>query len=173
MRSEPRLGPTLAGIALAVAVPRGALAEDKGNGNIEHTIIVGVGVAAEAEPSDKLVHPGGNVMVEWDAIEDWLEFELEGSVLSSAGGVQVPVALLVKKPFRLARWSEFMVGLGPEVVRVTDANKGTFFGGEFALDFMFWPSQEIGFWIEPAFDVTFQEGAHAGLGGTGGLLFGW
>jgi len=52
-------------------------------------------------------------VVEWDAIENWLEFEVGASILATSGGVEVPVDLLVKKPFRLARCAEFMIGVGP------------------------------------------------------------
>jgi hypothetical protein len=48
---------------------------------------------------------GPNVMIEWDAIEDWLEFEVGASVFSAEGGIEVPIDLLVKKPFKLARWT--------------------------------------------------------------------
>jgi len=143
---------------------------------IEHTIIVGVGGAAEWELADGALHPGANLMVEWDAIEDWLELEVGASILSVDGGAELPIDLLFKKPFRVARWAEFMVGIGPEVVPVWNARtNATYFGGEVALDFMFWPwGQRVGLWIEPEFDLTFPDGrASSGIGSTGGLLFGW
>jgi hypothetical protein len=156
--------------ALLVAAP--ASADEEGAG--ERTVVLGVGGAAELELSDGSVHPGGNVMVEWEAIEGWLELEADVSVLSADGGTVVPVALLAKKPFKLARWAEVMIGLGPEVVTVsTAATKGTFAGGEVALDFMFWPSRHLGFWVEPSYDLLFEDGLSHGVGATGGLLFGW
>ncbi len=80
----------------------------------------------------------------------------------------------MKKPFTLSRWAEFMIGLGPEVVRVTGANQGTYFGGEVALDFMFWPwGKRVGLWVEPEYDLTYQHGVSSGIGTTGGVLFGW
>jgi hypothetical protein len=95
-------------------------------------------------------------------------------VLSAPGGVLVSIDLLIKKPFRLARWAEFMVGVGPEVVRVTGANRGTYWGGEVALDFMFWPwGKHVGLWVEPEYDLTYQHGASSGIGTTGGVLLGW
>jgi hypothetical protein len=142
--------------------------------SIEHTVIIGVGGAAEVELGDGSIHPGGNLMIEWDAIEDWLELELGASVLRADGGVQVPVDLLFKKPFRLARWSEFMIGIGPELVQLTGATKGTYFGGEAALDFMFWPwGRRVGLWVEPEYDFVLRSGVSHGLGTTAGLLLGW
>jgi hypothetical protein len=95
-------------------------------------------------------------------------------LLAAEGGVEMPIDLLVKKPFRLTRGVELMVGLGPEVVRASGTGKdGTFGGIEFALDFMFWPSQHIGLWAEPSYDVVFRNGASHGAGSTGGVIFGW
>ena len=147
-------------MAALVLLPRIAHADaDK----VDHTIILGVGGAAEVELGDGTLHPGANVMVEWDAIENWMELEVGASLLSAPGGVSVPIDLLIKKPFTLTRWAEFMVGLGPEVVRVTGANKGTYFGGEVALDFMFWPwGKRVGLWVEPEYDLTYQHGASSG-----------
>ena len=127
-------------VALALVLSAEGLAHaDEKDDNLDHTFIVGVGGAAELELGDGSLHAGANLMVEWDAIENWLELEIGASVLTATHGVEIPVVLLVKKPFELARWVEFMVGIGPEVVQLTGTNKGTYFGGEVALDFMFWP----------------------------------
>ncbi len=148
-----------------------ALRPDDAN---EHTIVVGVGGAGELELGDRSLHLGGNVMIEWDAIEDWLEIEVGASMLATKGGLDIPVDLLVKKPFTLTRWAEVMLGVGPEVVHVTGATKGTYLGGEVALDFMFWPwGRRIGLWTEPEYDVVFHDGASSGIGLTGGVLLGW
>jgi hypothetical protein len=167
-------------VLVGVSRPGSAFAADpevNGEGGIEgfdRTIIVGVGGAAEVELGDGSVHPGVNLMVEWDAVENWLELEVGASLLATNGGVEVPVDLLVKKPFKLTRWAELMIGLGPEVVQVTGANEGTYFGGEVALDFMFWPmGRHVGLWVEPEYDVIVHDGASSGIGGTGGVLSGW
>lgn len=152
----------------------GKESRDQGADEIEHTIIVGVGGAVELELRGASLHPGGNLMVEWDAIENWLEFEVEASVLSADGGIDVPVGLLIKKPFRLTRWAEFMIGVGPEVVRVSNrTTKATYGGAQLALDFIFWPSQHVGLWIEPSYDLIFGDVVSQGIGSTGGLLLGW
>jgi hypothetical protein len=67
-----------------------------------------------------------------------------------------------------------MIGVGPEVVRVTGASPRTYFGGEVALDFAFWPSgKRVGLWVEPEYDLTYQHGASSEIGTTGGVLVGW
>jgi hypothetical protein len=159
-------------------VPRALFAEGRDHeseAQAERAVIVGVGGATELELGDGSLHPGANVMIEWDAIEDWLELEIGASVLAAEGGVEVPIDLLVKKPFKLAQRAEFMVGVGPEIVRVTGTNRGTYFGGELAFDFMFWPwGRHIGLWLEPEYDVIFVAGhPSSGTGATGGVLFGW
>jgi hypothetical protein len=161
--------------ALIAIFPTSAFAEDVlAQDNLDHTIVVGVGGAAELELEDGSLRPGANIMVEWDAIENWLELEVGTSLLSRSGGVEIPIDLLIKKPFRLARRAEFMIGLGPEIVEVTGTNKGTYFGGEVALDFMFWPwGRHLGLWVEPEYDLTYQHRASSGIGTTGGVLFGW
>ena len=168
-------------VLLTVAAqPTGARADGgkagaQGSEGVEHTVIVGVVAAAELELRGGAVHPGGNVMVEWDVIENWLELEVGASVLSADGGVEMPVDLLVKKPFRLTRWAEFMVGIGPEIDVVSNpTTKATYVGGALALDFMFWPwGRNAGLWVEPEYDLVFREGLSHGLGTTGGVLFGW
>jgi hypothetical protein len=163
-------------VASALCATASAHAEEgEGEGGAsEHTIVVGVGGAAEVELRDGALHPGANLMVEWDAVEGWLELELEGSVLSEDGGVDVPIGLIAKKPFRLAPWAEVMVGVGPEVVVVSSpTTRGTFYGGQAALDFMLWPTRRFGLWLEPSYDFILRDGVSHGVGSTGGLLVGW
>jgi hypothetical protein len=166
--------PWIAGLALVIPAEGVAHAGDEEEDPLDHTIIVGVGGAGELELGDGSIHSGGNVMVEWEAIENWLELEVGASVLTADQGATVPVDLLVKKPFRLCRLAEFMVGVGPEVVRNTGANGGTYLGGEMALDFMFWPwGRRIGLWVEPEYDLIIHDRPSGGIGTTGGVLLGW
>jgi hypothetical protein len=162
-------------LLLAATGARADEPDETGNDNTEHTVIVGVGGAGELELADGSFHPGVNVMFEWEAVEDWLELEVGASFLSADGGLQVPIDLLVKKPFRLARWSEFMIGVGPQVVAVSNATtKATYLGGEVALDFMFWPwTRRLGFWVEPDYDFVVRDGVSHGIGTTAGLMLGW
>jgi len=179
-RPRPKPGAILFMGVLTALFPYAAFAqggagpEQRSDDALDHAIIVGVGGAEELELGDGSLHLGANLIVEWDAIENWLELEVGASVLAASHGIEVPVDLLVKKPFKLTRWAELMIGVGPEVVQVTGANKGTYFGGEVALDFMFWPwGRHVGLWFEPEYDLVFHNGASSGVGSTGGVLFGW
>src|SRR5260370_13266518 len=78
-----------------IAFAEGNESKLRGADEIEHTIIVGVGGATELELHGGLLHPGANLMLEWDAVENWLELEVEASVLSADGGIEVPVGVLV------------------------------------------------------------------------------
>ena len=114
------------------------------------------------------------MFVEWEAIDNWLELELGVAALAAEGGVEVPMDLLIKKPFRLARRVELMVGLGPELVLYRRTPKdGEFFALEVAADFMFWPSRHVGLWIEPSYELTVRNGLEHSIASTGGVIFGW
>jgi len=66
-----------------------------------------------------------------------------------------------------------MVGVGPEWIHARQngvvANS---VAGEFALDFMFWPSakRRFGWYLEPSYDYDFGRGHEQSVGITGGLL---
>jgi hypothetical protein len=140
----------------------------------EHRFIVGAGGAFELELTERSVHGGGSLFLEWEAIDKWLELELGVSALAAEGGVEVPIDLLFKKPFRLSRRIELMVGLGPELVVYRRTPKdGAFFALEVAADFMFWLSRHVGLWIEPSYELTIRGGVGHSLASTGGLIFGW
>ena len=161
-------------MALIASTAPAAEAPTEALGDTGHTLNFGVGGAAELELNGGQIQPGVNAFVEWEAIDEWLEFELGASALFSNGGVSVPVDLLAKKPFQLTRWAEFMVGLGPEVVPTFRGGHGQVaYGGEVALDFMFWPTEHVGFSFEPEYDLLFQKGLPSGFGLSGGLLMGW
>src|SRR5260370_21016117 len=140
----------LLGVMLITSIARRASADEKEERTqIDHTIVIGAGGAGELEPREGSFHPGANVFLEYVAIENWLELELGASLLAAERGVEVPVDLLLKQPFRLSRGVWFIAGLGPEIVHVTGTDRdGTFGGIGFALGFMFWPSQRFGLWVE-------------------------
>jgi hypothetical protein len=150
----------------------GAAAADDADDR-EHVVVVGVGGASELEVTGGSVHVGANVMVEWEAVENWLELEVGVSALATASGVDVPVDVLFKKPFRLTPVVELMVGAGPEMIWVGDERRAHF-GAEVALDIMFWPwNRRVGLWVEPECDLIANGGVSPGIGATGGVLLGW
>jgi hypothetical protein len=159
-------------IAVAAACPRPARADERG-ADPERTIILGIGGAGELEVPSITPHAGANIMFEWEAIESWLEIEADLSILRIANGYELPIAVLFKKPFRLTPRFEYMIGLGPQVVRVAGATTETHYGGEVALDLMYWHTPRSGAWVEPAYDFTLGTGASQSLGITAGAMVGW
>ena len=93
-------GPNALAAGDSAASGRGSEQETE---NLEHTIVVGVGGAVEAELAGGVVHSGANVFVEYKAIDNWLELELGVSVLPIGGGYEAPIDFLFKKPFQLTR----------------------------------------------------------------------
>ena len=91
-------------LAAAAGVPP-ALAADQSSsevrpsaleeGDFEHTIVLGLGGAAEVELGSGSWHPGVNAFIEFEAIPNWLELELGVSVLHTLerpGALRRPVA---------------------------------------------------------------------------------
>ena len=103
------------------------------------------------------------------SIKEWLEIEAGIAPMFQAGRTEWETDLLFKKPFTLTDKLEFMVGAGPQV---TFAPGGPKIAGEFALDFMFWPTpdRKFGWFVEPAYSYSFSRGHEQSLGTTVGLL---
>ena len=172
------LAPTVVGVLTAALVAQTAHAAgieeaEASDAVHEHRFVVGAGGALEAVGGSS-VNLGGSAFLEWGAVDSWLELELGVAILAAEGGVEVPIGLLFKKPFRLARRVELMVGLGPEVVAYRGTpNDGNFLALEVAADFMFWPTARFGFWIEPSYELTARGAGEHSLAATGGLIYGW
>ena len=140
----------------------------------DHAIVFEIGAAADWDPQEGPVHTGGTFAFEVTPIEHWLELEIGVTAIAAGGGVvEMPIDVLFKKPWRLSPQFEFMVGVGPELVRVSGPERGTFWGVEGVLDFMFWPRKTVGWYVEPGYEVTFRDGArHRGVGIAVGILIG-
>jgi hypothetical protein len=140
-----------------------AQAEDK-----EPTAIVELGAGAEwGVPGASSVGP--SAAIEFTPIKDWLEIEGGVGPKFQGGLTEWDTDLLFKKPFTLSDQVEFMVGVGPQW---TFSPEGTKIAGEFALDFMFWPTSDrrYGWFLEPTYSYSFSRGHEQSLGATVGLL---
>jgi hypothetical protein len=112
---------------------------------------------------------GPDLAAEITPIENWLEIEAGVTPLYSRHSTEWDTDLLFKKPWDLSEKIEFMAGIGPEWVHTGASNA---FALEAAADFMFWPTRgnRIGWYIEPAYDYTFNHAHEHSLGVTAGLL---
>ena len=98
--------------------------------------------------------------------------ELGITALGASGQRELSTDLLFKKPFRLSPTVEFMVGAGPSITRtLAGLDKGTSAAVQFVIDFMFWPRENVGWYVESAMSIT-PGTSKKSLGVTGGLLIG-
>jgi hypothetical protein len=139
----------------------------------DHSIVFELG-AAGGWSSEEGASSGGTFAFEVTPIEHWLEVEVGVTATrGNTGDTEVPVDVLFKKPWRFSRQFEFMVGAGPELIHETGAKGGTYWGLSSVLDFMFWPSKRVGWYVEPGYDLARRDGiSHHGLSIAVGLLLG-
>ena len=130
-----------------------------------------------AEPARSLSGGGWSlsptVAAEVTPIENWLELEFGVTPTFSHHSTEWDTDFLFKKPWTLSKKVEFMFGVGPEWVHLSENGVSTnSVAGEIALDFMFWPSaaRRFGWYIEPAYDYTFGRSHDQSIGISIGLL---
>ena len=124
---------------------------------------------------EKAAPPQTRIAVEVTPIENWLELEAGVTPLFRRHSTEWGTDLLFKKPWDLTDKIEFMAGIGPEWIHTKRYEVRTnSLAGEAVLDFMFWPSRRhrIGWYLEPAYEHSFQAGHDKSLGFSTGLLIG-
>jgi hypothetical protein len=144
-----------------------ARAEDK-----EPVAVAEVGAAGEAGLKGGSAF-GPSVAVEVTPIEHWLELEGGVSTLLRKRQTEWDTDLLFKKPYTLSDSVEFMAGVGPQWVRVSEGGKTSdTASAEAVLDFMFWPrsKHDFGWYLEPSYTYDFGPGHEQSLGVSAGLL---
>ena len=163
---------TLGVLVIALSVCATGAAAQSPEKDAEHAIVFELGAAGDWS-RDEGFHPGGTFAFEVTPIENWLELEVGVTAIHGDTGTELPVDLLFKKPWQISRTFEFMIGAGPELVHATGPESATFWGLEGVLDFMFWPRKNVGWYVEPGYEVTMRGGVreHA-VGIAVGLLLG-
>ena len=139
----------------------------------DHAVVLEIGVAAAHTLGERSGHWGATVAAEVTPLENWLELEFGVTAIEVDDGTELSSDFLFKKPWRLSSRAEFMAGVGPELVHTSGADPGTFLGGEAVLDFMYWPRKNVGWYVEPSYDLVSRHGVARGLGISAGLLIGW
>jgi hypothetical protein len=159
-----------AGILLALALAGGAAAKDE---DVEHKFVLEIGTAGEWPLNDERPNFGGSFAVEFEPIENWLELEFGITTLHTTGHSDLSGDLLFKKPFKITPSFEFMIGAGPSVSQTLNGpDRGTKVSAEFALDFMFWPTKDVGWFFEPTYSINPRTGERTAAFSVG-LLFGF
>jgi hypothetical protein len=137
----------------------------------EHSFILEIGTAGEWPLNGERPNFGGTIAGEVEPIENWLELELGLTTLATAGHTELSGDLLFKKPFHLSPTAEFMVGLGPSFSQtINGLERGDSWSVEFALDWMFWPTKNLGWFIEPTWSVNPRNGQHSAAVSIGILI---
>ena len=138
----------------------------------DHAIVFELGWAGDWSRAEGL-HHGGTLAVEVTPIENWLELEIGFTAIRAEDSTEMPIDVLLKKPWRLSPKMEFMIGVGPELIHTTGPEPKTFWGVSAVLDLMLWPKKNIGWYIEPGYELTLRDGSkHHGLSIAAGLLIG-
>jgi hypothetical protein len=138
----------------------------------DHALVLELGAAGDWSHAEGF-HPGGTFAFEITPIENWLELEIGFTAIRADASTEMPIDVLFKKPWRFSPQFEFMIGVGPEIVHATGTERTTFWGLSSVLDFMFWPRRNLGWYVEPGYEMTFRGGMkHQGVGIAAGLLIG-
>jgi len=137
----------------------------------EHGFILEIGAAGEWPLDGERANFGGTIAGEIEPIENWLELEFGFTTLATAGHSEISGDLLFKKPFRLSPTVEFMAGAGPSLSRTLNGpDQGNSWSVEFALDWMFWPTENLGWYIEPTWSVNPRNGQQSAAVSIGILI---
>jgi hypothetical protein len=137
----------------------------------EHSFILEIGTVGEWPLNGERPNFGGTIAGEIEPIENWLELELGLSTLATAGHTELSGDLLFKKPFRLSPTVEFMIGGGPSYSHTLNGpDRGGAWSAEFALEWMFWPTRNLGWFIEPTWSVNPRNGQQSAAVSVGLLI---
>ena len=138
----------------------------------EHKFVLEIGPAGEWPLKDK-PNFGGNFAIEATLIENWLEIEMGLTALSTNGRSEWSGDFLFKKPFNISPTFEFMIGAGPSVGKTLNGpDRDTDVSATVALDFMFWPTKDLGWFIKPTWSINPRTRAQT-VGFTTGILIGF
>jgi Bacterial SH3 domain len=137
----------------------------------EHSFILEIGTAGEWPLNGERPNFGGTIAGEVEPIENWLELEAGFTTLGTSGQTELSGDLLFKKPFHFSPTAEFMVGLGPSLSQtINGLERGDSWSVEFALDWMFWPTKDLGWFIEPTWSVDPRNGQQSAAVSIGILI---
>lgn len=139
----------------------------------DHSIVYELGWAGSYSRAEGFHPKGATLAFEVTPIPDRLELECGVTAIRSGGVTETSIDLLFKKPWTISKRVEFMAGVGPEIIHATGTEAGTFWGLSAIADVMFWPKKNIGWYLEPAYEVAFRHGGtHPDVAFAAGLIIG-
>jgi hypothetical protein len=136
--------------------------------------------AFSKEPTE--VKFGGGAFFEFTVVPNWLEIEIGVHVLKAPEKLELPIDVLLKKPFHVNHWFHPYVGLGPTIVpEFVAANEKEGKAARTELDggvaivagSYFWLHPHVGLSLEINNNILFAHGIIDEFGGSGGVVFGW
>jgi hypothetical protein len=140
----------------------------------DHSVILEIGGAGDWPLVAGKSSLGGNLGAEVTPIEHWLEIEASASAFGTNDRREIETDLVFKKPFQLTPAVEFMAGIGPELSwNFNGPHHTRSLATELGLDFMIWPTKNLGWYVEPSYSFTgFGSRSDRSAGLTAGLLIG-
>ncbi len=143
------------------------------NVDINHSLVLEIGLAGKWDLNRPSSEFGSTLAIDATLIEHWLQLEGGANVLQASGHTELGFDLLFKKPYLLSRTTQIMIGLGPQLVDIFGGNgRGMSYGAEVVLDFMYWPTPNVGWYAGPRYSSTFGARSAQAWGGTAGILIG-
>jgi hypothetical protein len=139
----------------------------------EHRIVYSAGWAGDASRGDGFQPAGAEGGFEITPIENRLSIETTVGVHHGDEGTEMHLEVAFRKPWQLSRTVEFMAGVAPTLVHTFGASGESFGAISAGGHFMVWPSPNLGWYAESAYEVGFPTaGAHKGVEFSGGILIG-
>lgn len=139
----------------------------------DHAVVIELGGAAEWPLQGERPNYGGTLAAETTPIEHWLEVEAGATVLGTRRPHEIAADFIVKKPFEISSTVELMAGLGPELSwTLTRGSPARRVATECALDLMVWPTKNVGWYLEPTYDLTSFRASGRSLALAAGLIVG-
>jgi hypothetical protein len=138
----------------------------------DHVAVLELGATGEREITENTSHLGPAVGIEIEPIENLLEIEFGASTYRSQGATNWELELPFKKPFRLSGTIEVMPGVGPTWSHTTQPGvRSSTWGAEAVIDFFFWRSKRLGWYLEPSYGVALGNGNKTSVALTAGVFF--
>ena len=158
-------------VVAALLLPGGLDAQTESKA--DHAVVIEIGGAGEWPLEGERPSYGGTLAAETTPIEHWLEVEAGATVLGTSHRREIAADFIVKKPFEISSTVELMAGVGPELSwTLTRGSPARSLATECALDLMIWPTKNVGWYLEPTYDLTSFRASGRSLALAAGLIIG-
>jgi hypothetical protein len=117
--------------------------------------------------------PGG--FLEVVVIRNWLEVEVGAHYLRTTSKIsEIPIDLILKKPFHPLPWLNPYVGVGPTVIPTFASHERTVhFGVVTQVGSYFWLTPHLGFSAEMDYNLVSDHGLTQEVAGSSGVVVGF